>query len=121
MGKTAPRHTVDFASSANNSKNHLYQWVTNFHSHFASKNQNIENVQALARRILQSGHGLVVSSNIALRAALMSLRHSVDFGEQSSEYALLEAVIRYSEKFQIPPKAIMELLAEEPDDSSSWD
>ena len=70
-------------------------------------------IRSLARMYLERSGGLLVSSTIALGTAIVAIRSSGDFDDQSPELGLLEAVRRLSEKRQVPPKLIMRALADE--------
>ena len=70
-------------------------------------------IRSLARMYLERSGGLLVSSTIALGTAIVAIRSSGDYDAQSPELGLLEAVLRLSEKRQVPPKLIMRALADE--------
>ncbi len=69
-------------------------------------------VRSLARQILRRSR-VVVSSTIALSTAIVAMRGHSDFGGDSMELGLLQAVLRYSEQHQVPPKVVMQLIADD--------
>jgi len=75
-------------------------------------------VRSIARSILGRSRGVVVSSSMALSTAIVAMRTSGDFSNDSLELGLLQAVLRYSEQHQVPPKVVMELIASEDDQPS---
>lgn len=70
-------------------------------------------IRSLARMYLERSGGLLVSSTMALGTAIVAIRSSGDYDDHSPELGLLEAVLRLSEKRQVPPKIIMRALADE--------
>lgn len=89
----------------------LHDWVSRTSASAAASAGVPGHIQVLARGILERSHGVVVSSTMALSAAIVALRESGDFGCDSPELALLESVLRYSEEQQVPPKVVMATLA----------
>lgn len=70
-------------------------------------------IRSLARMYLERSGGLLVSSTMALGSAIVALRSNASLTNGSQELGLLEAVLRLSEKQQVPPKLIMRALADE--------
>ena len=70
-------------------------------------------VRDLARMLLTRSGGVVVSSTMALRAAITAFRASGAYADDSPELALLKAVFRLSEARQMPPRDVMSVLAQQ--------
>lgn len=70
-------------------------------------------MRRLAKEILHRSHGVVVSSMMALSTAIIAMRANGDFDDESAELTLLQAVLRYSEKNQVPPNIVMQLIADD--------
>lgn len=102
-------------------RSRLLEWVAT--SAPTATHQSPLRMRRMAREILHKTRGVVVSSTMALSTAILAMRESGDFGRDSMEVALLQSVLRYSEQYQVPPMAVMQLIADddEPDDTKKPD
>src|SRR4051812_698785 len=106
----------DRIEASTENRSHLFEWVsTRAPTLMAGRNAPLR-VRNMAREILHKTRGVVVSSTMALSTAIVAMRDSGDFGEESMEVSLLQAVLRYSEQYQVPPASVMALIAESEED-----
>ena len=100
---------------------HFFQWVSDAAPTLSNSTGHVpDRVRETARKIVSKSRGVVVSSTIALSAAIMALKGSSDFGDESIELSLLKAVLRYSEQYQVPPMMVMSLFLDD-DDYNRYD
>jgi hypothetical protein len=95
------------------SRQHVFQWVSHKMPGLLAGPRAPVEVRSLARNILVRSRGVVVSSTMALSTAIVAMRGNGDFSNDSLELGLLQAVLRYSEQHQVPPRVVMELIAED--------
>jgi hypothetical protein len=93
-------------------REHVFEWVQHKMPRVMPEARSSE-VKTMAKQILGRSRGLIVSSTMALSTAIVAMRGHGDYASNSMELGLLQAVLRYSEHHQVPPKIVMQLIADE--------